>query len=585
MAEVARSCKGPNSKKREFIEVELDRAEMSYLNLIRLKGKLGYSSRAYMFYKKRVRNDVASLVLIDYESDANAMIKDNERERKVRLLLTRDEPSNKQVSITPLKRPRETTSSKHPRREDPIDAYKVWLADLQDKANEQDAEDEQEDVDEQDKQPHPKYRDDYRIETIKTYMEWLRLRRELSDILQYVEEEIDGVRTPPRDENDESNPSHIKWPSHAGHPKKKGKDTKEGPIEPNVRAFVDEVVSCSRKRTPLIGVTSWKDIKEKVKNSIVTDVLNKWTFPNNVNAKEKILDIASERYKGWRSTFSSTYKAYNTYDDRMRNKPDNVDIVEWHYLILYFGTEKFQKVSQTISENRKQQKVMHLMGSKPYSQYSQERRDPETGEEPSDMARFRMTHCRNGTWSNSVSMHDNVSAKMVRKEMEEDRLMPTEEENIVFQESYKETTRCKTSKPHGYGYLAKYPTQRQLLNAQTEEAARVSIATQERNIELEGRERILEEKTRHIQEEEKKAREALRAQLMADMASLLEKQREEASQKANPESNMPVDNVQVRKTGTSKVHQKNNAYISPHQLRSAANKNRVWPRAHYSRAY
>ncbi|TVU07398.1 hypothetical protein EJB05_47451, partial [Eragrostis curvula] len=369
-------CKGPNSKKRQFIEVELDRAEMSYLNLIRLKGKLGYSSRAYMFYKKRVCNDVASLALIDYESDANAMIKDNERERKVRLLLTRDEPSNKQVSITPLKRPRETTSNKRPRREDPIDAYKVWLADLQDKANEQDAEDEQEDVDGQDKQPHPEYRDDYRIETIKTYTEWLRLRRELSDILQYVEEETDGVRTTPRDENDESNPSHIKWPSHARHPKKKGKggknygrgslkgfsaaikriknatqklhiefsDTKEGPIGPNVRAFVDEVVSCSRKRTPLIGVRSWKDIKKKVKNSIVTDVLNKWTFPNNVNAKEMILDIASERYKGWRSTFSSTYKAYHTYDERMKNKPDDVDIIEWHYLILYFGTEKFQNM-------------------------------------------------------------------------------------------------------------------------------------------------------------------------------------------------------------------------------------------------
>ena len=96
--------------------------------------------------------------------------------------------------------------------------------------------------------------------------------------------------------------------------------------------------------------------------------------------------------------------------------------------------------------------------------------------------------------------------------------------------------------------MAKFPSRRQLLNAQNEEAARVSTAAQQRNIELEGRargleqqlaneaakianesaerERILEGKTRQIQEEERKAREELRDQLMAQMATLLEKQGE-----------------------------------------------------------
>jgi hypothetical protein len=52
--------------------------------------------------------------------------------------------------------------------------------------------------------------------------------------------------------------------------------------------------------------------------------------------------VAKERYKGWRSTFSATYKAYESYDERMKNKPDDLDLVEWHYLILYFGSEAFQ---------------------------------------------------------------------------------------------------------------------------------------------------------------------------------------------------------------------------------------------------
>jgi hypothetical protein len=41
-------------------------------------------------------------------------------------------------------------------------------------------------------------------------------------------------------------------------------------------------------------------------------------------------------------TFSSTYKAYKDYDERMKKHPKDLDIAEFHYLMLYFGTEKFQ---------------------------------------------------------------------------------------------------------------------------------------------------------------------------------------------------------------------------------------------------
>ena len=46
-----------------------------------------------------------------------------------------------------------------------------------------------------------------------------------------------------------------------------------GPIGPNARDFVNEVVDFTRKRAPVIGVRSWKDIKQNVKNSIATDIL------------------------------------------------------------------------------------------------------------------------------------------------------------------------------------------------------------------------------------------------------------------------------------------------------------------------
>lgn len=49
--------------------------------------------------------------------------------------------------------------------------------------------------------------------------------------------------------------------------------TRGGPIGPNARAFVDEIVLFTRKWAPLIGVNSWKDIKEEVKEQIAEEML------------------------------------------------------------------------------------------------------------------------------------------------------------------------------------------------------------------------------------------------------------------------------------------------------------------------
>ena len=44
--------------------------------------------------------------------------------------------------------------------------------------------------------------------------------------------------------------------------------TKGGPIGDNYRGFVDEIVQFTRKRTPLIGVEKWGDVKQIIKDKI-----------------------------------------------------------------------------------------------------------------------------------------------------------------------------------------------------------------------------------------------------------------------------------------------------------------------------
>jgi signal recognition particle GTPase len=135
------------------------------------------------------------------------------------------------------------------------------------------------------------------------------------------------------------------------------------------------------------------------------------------------------------------------------------------------------------------------------------------------------------------------------REFQGDRILSIEEENNMFQSTYKNSIRCKSSKLHGHGYLAKYPTRRQLMEAQIEEHARALAAAHQKIIQLESkvqqleeqlvneaiaRDTILEENRRQIQEDEQKAKEMLREKLREDlkkeMLSIITHQREEILQ-------------------------------------------------------
>ncbi|KAM3260519.1 hypothetical protein ACQJBY_051656 [Aegilops geniculata] len=105
-----------------------------------------------------------------------------------------------------------------------------------------------------------------------------------------------------------------------------------------------------KRKAPLIGVNKWSAIDSSVKDSIVADVIAKWDLEDTYSTKGKILTIARERYRGWRSTLHSTYKAYSTDAQRRANKPEDVTPEEWDYMINYFGTDlKFQVTSVYIT--------------------------------------------------------------------------------------------------------------------------------------------------------------------------------------------------------------------------------------------
>ena len=118
----------------EFVELDCDRAYLTFYNLVLIKSRMGYSPRDFLYYKKRCANDIATLISIDFLHQIEDMMADNEGERKLRMVLSKVDLTELQVSITPMKRRRGTTTEKPtnvPTAEEPVDAYKEWLANLQ----------------------------------------------------------------------------------------------------------------------------------------------------------------------------------------------------------------------------------------------------------------------------------------------------------------------------------------------------------------------------------------------------------------------------------------------------------------------
>ncbi|XP_044985025.1 rac guanine nucleotide exchange factor JJ-like isoform X2 [Hordeum vulgare subsp. vulgare] len=433
----------------------------------------------------------------------------------------------------------------------------------------------------------------------------------------------------------ESRTEQSKWPSHArrcrtqidiesGGQKKKGRGvlkgikvakkrfangssklhiefskTLGGSIGENYRLFVDDVVVFMKRKAPLIGVNKWSNIDSSVTDSIVADVIAKWDLEDTYSTKGKILTIARERYRGWRSTLHSTYKAYNTDDQRRANKPEDVTPEEWDYMINYFGTDlKFQELSQKNTENRQKQKARHIAGSKWYSQISYEKRDEETGKEPTILQLWQITHTRNGSWSNkeSQTVYDNAHSQIREKEGEIGGPVSSEEQNDIFQSSYRCTMESTSLKPRGHGYMAKPPSGSERLHSEIQRKnaelalevhdLRKQIVEQqaewqrEREEERVAREKQLEEERVARQRELEEAKQAMMQDIMnevrqsmrSDVVQILETRHEDAHQFSQARD--------APRNGTgnqSSSKFKSSSMITQHQLMQAAKHHRRRP--------
>nr|TKW03248.1 hypothetical protein SEVIR_7G013000v2 [Setaria viridis] len=247
----------PNGQLVRQVKTKFDRKQVDLVWLLSLKEELGFGLRDYYYYKKRIGNDNASVLQIDYSKDVECLLENmkSSEERKLRLIISKQEVVGA-VNNTPLKQPRVNEFDDVSDADDDssndraVDEYKDWL----------DAQD-----------PKCGLYDEYRDDTIKAYSKWLRHKGLLRDILAYNrgQAKLTEVR---EESNGSSNTPPQHWPTHARKPKQtKGCGKKVGrrclkglaavakrskmggPYGDNRRTFVDEVVLYTKQKAPIIG--------------------------------------------------------------------------------------------------------------------------------------------------------------------------------------------------------------------------------------------------------------------------------------------------------------------------------------------
>ena len=98
-------CKGSEEGEERVKTYRAYLGQITIGNLTSMKSKLGYRSRDYMYYKKRSAKAHAEATLneIEFDFDVETMIKSNEEEREVRIVLSKNPIANPSVAITPVK--------------------------------------------------------------------------------------------------------------------------------------------------------------------------------------------------------------------------------------------------------------------------------------------------------------------------------------------------------------------------------------------------------------------------------------------------------------------------------------------------
>ncbi|KAM3382262.1 putative protein isoform X1 [Capsicum galapagoense] len=184
-------------------------------------------------------------------------------------------------------------------------------------------------------------------------------------------------------------------------------------VGPGAKDFVTEL-SVTVLHNARHDVKNWKGVSDLAKARIVAHMLDTFQLSDIQHHRDTILQTAKNLYRYRRSRLHDHFKKFATTELRLQNMPAQVNEAEWKFLVEYFSSDDFKKMSERNKSNKAKQEVNHICGRKSFQAVSFEAKATDTGKEPNFQEFWEMTHMKlNGHWVNDASAEVNDKVKEV----------------------------------------------------------------------------------------------------------------------------------------------------------------------------
>ncbi|KAK8938589.1 hypothetical protein KSP39_PZI011496 [Platanthera zijinensis] len=119
-----------------------------------------------------------------------------------------------------------------------------------------------------------------------------------------------------------------------------------------------------RQNAPL-NVEKWSEIPTDIIDKIINIINAKFNLPKESHVHGDLISSLRRHYNVWRFRLHADYYLkWNTDAQRRANGPKDIDPSQWNWIINYWGSARFKRISEINKQNRSQQKIKSHVGSK-----------------------------------------------------------------------------------------------------------------------------------------------------------------------------------------------------------------------------
>nr|XP_009770444.1 PREDICTED: uncharacterized protein LOC104221145 isoform X2 [Nicotiana sylvestris] len=93
-----------------------------------------------------------------------------------------------------------------------------------------------------------------------------------------------------------------------------------------------------------------------------------------------VISTMQRLFRAWKARLGRMYSKYNTNEEILSHRLEDVELEDWKYLIQYFESQDFKVVSERNKRNRENQITKHTCGTRSFAEVEESTRNPITEE-------------------------------------------------------------------------------------------------------------------------------------------------------------------------------------------------------------